>query len=289
MHLRVNGVLREMLIIRTVKELRSLEPQGKRHFVPTMEALHKGHLSLMQEAKNHMAGEDELWVSIFVNPMQFNQTSDFEKYPHTLDADLQACEAAGVDVVFLPSADLMYPAGFSMKVSESSLGDTLCGATRPGHFDGVCTIVSKLFNLVEPRRAYFGEKDFQQLAIIQKMVSDLNFNIEVVPVSTMREADGLAMSSRNLRLSAAERKVAPILYASLEKVKERLESGTPWPEVHQELKERLELADFQIDYAELVQRSTLQPTSALAGDCICAVAAFLGEVRLIDHITISHG
>jgi len=280
-----------MQIIKNFKELTTLKAEQKRHFVPTMGALHSGHLSLIEKARQMAQPDDEVCVSIFVNPIQFNQADDYENYPNTLEADLKACRDAGVDCVFLPQASEFYPQNFSINVTETLLGKNLCGSTRPGHFDGVCTVLLKFFNLLKPSAAYFGEKDFQQLAIVKKMVLDLNLNqnLEIIGVPTFREDDGLACSSRNLRLSSDQRATAPKLYKTLTEIKNLLLTGKNWKSTHSTSKEKLERAGFTVDYLELVESATLQPTNSVEKPCLCAVAASLGDVRLIDNIIIQHG
>ncbi|MGA0845365.1 MAG: pantoate--beta-alanine ligase, partial [Luteolibacter sp.] len=188
---------------------------GPRVLVPTMGALHAGHISLIKQAREIAGTDGTVIVSIFVNPIQFDRKSDFEQYPHSLERDLDSCRAAGADIVFTPHADEIYHSDRSVIVHESSLSQSLCGASRPGHFDGVCTIVLKLFLLTACDFAIFGEKDFQQLAIIRRMVRDLNVPVKIVSCPTLREADGLAMSSRNVRLDADQRSDAPRIYQAL--------------------------------------------------------------------------
>ncbi len=226
-------------------------------FVPTMGALHDGHLSLVDQAQKD---DMTVLVSIFVNPTQFNQASDLEAYPNTLDADLAALDQAGVAAVYLPDFDQVYPDGYRYQVNENTLSQQLCGAHRPGHFDGVLTVVMKLFNLVKPERAYFGEKDHQQLQLIQGMVAAFFMDIEVVACPIIRESDGLAMSSRNLRLTPEQRALAPQLHQTMA-------SGVPI----QQMKQRLSDLGFVVDYLE-------SHGGRLYG------AAFLGEIRLIDNV-----
>lgn len=254
-------------------------------FVPTMGALHEGHLSLIREAR---AQNDVVVVSIFVNPTQFNAGEDLEKYPRDLDRDLQVARGAGADMVFTPSVAEMYPKGFATWVDVEGITDGLCGASRPGHFRGVCTVVSKLFNICGPDRAYFGEKDAQQLAVVKKMVKDLDMRLEIVACPTVRESDGLAMSSRNVRLSPAERAQAPVLYRALGAARTAVENGE---RNARRLKAgiRVELADAdlgKIDYVEIVDGNDLTPVETVAGPCLIALAVFFGSVRLIDNITV---
>ena len=251
--------------------------------VPTMGALHAGHGTLIARS---VAECDATVVSIFVNPIQFNQQEDFEKYPRTWERDLAACERAGVDIVFAPSNEEMYPRPLLTFVEPGSVAEHLCGRFRAGHFRGVATVVAKLFHAVEADRAYFGEKDAQQLAIIQGMVSDLNIAVEIVPVATVREGDGLAMSSRNERLGAAERRVAPVLYAGLRAALLELERGER--EVRRVRGAALEVIEqeqlVRLEYLEVVDARTMQPVEHVEGPVRVAVAAWLGKVRLIDNV-----
>ncbi len=234
---------------------------GQLALVPTMGALHAGHLSLVAAAKQTCDhANDQVLVSIFVNPTQFNQASDLEKYPNTLEADLLQLSAAGVDAVFLPDYAMIYPDEYTYKLTENALSQLYCGAHRPGHFDGVLTVVMKLFNMVKPNRAYFGEKDYQQLSLIQGMVKAFFMDIVIVSCPIIREADGLAMSSRNLRLTPIERKVAPQLYATL-----MANSSLS------DKRQHLTTIGFDVDYIEVM------------GDRLLA-AASLGDIRLIDNV-----
>ncbi len=247
--------------------------------VPTMGALHEGHLSLVRRAKQ--VGGNVL-VTIFVNPLQFDKASDLENYPSTLDADLAACRAEGVDAVFTPEDNEFYAADRSITVSETSLSDTLCGATREGHFDGVCTVVLKLFLLSGASYGVFGEKDYQQLAIIRRMVRDLDVPVEIIAAKTVREPDGLAMSSRNTRLTVEARADAP-------RIREALLLATVQQTVENVLRsarEHIEASELapQIDYLTLVDAETLQPALDLKSPTVLATAVFYGNVRLIDNI-----
>lgn len=252
--------------------------------VPTMGALHDGHLSLIRRARE-MAGEaGTVVVSIFVNPIQFDRASDLTGYPRPMDADLNICESEGVDVVFTPEVGSMYFPDRSVKVVENSLSSTLCGATRPGHFDGVCTVVLKLFLMTGCDLAVFGEKDYQQLAIIRRMVRDLNVPVEIVGGPTVREPDGLAMSSRNVKLSADQRADAPRIRRALLAASD---AGTK-DEILQIAEEQITASDLtRIDYLSLVDAETLQPAENLNRPTVLATAVFYGEVRLIDNIQIS--
>lgn len=256
---------------------------GRRVLVPTMGALHAGHLELVRRARQ-VAGPDGLVVvSIFVNPIQFDRAGDLAAYPRPLEDDLRQCREAGVDVVFAPEAAAMYFPDRSVTVTESLLSRGLCGAARPGHFDGVCTVVLKLFLLSGCHAAVFGEKDFQQLAIIRRMVRDLDAPVEIIECPTVRESDGLALSSRNVRLSPAQRSDAPRIYRAL-----RAASLLAEPQaILSSAKAEIEASPFaRIDYLSLVDAETLQPVDTLARPAVLATAVFFGEVRLIDHVDV---
>jgi pantoate--beta-alanine ligase len=252
--------------------------------VPTMGAFHPGHISLMHRAREIAGADGTVVVSIFVNPIQFDRASDLAAYPRPMESDLAACEAAGVDVVFTPAADSMYFPDRSITVTETLLSRDLCGATRPGHFDGVCTVVLKLFLLAGCDVAIFGEKDFQQLAIIRRMVRDLDVPVEIVACPTRREPDGLAMSSRNTRLTPEQRADAPrirrslLAAAALPSAAEILAAGRAGIEASP-------LA--RIDYLSLVDAETLQPVTSLERPAVLATAVFYGDVRLIDHVSVT--
>ena len=253
--------------------------------VPTMGALHAGHRALLEQARK-LAGEDGVVVaSIFVNPIQFNNSSDLQTYPRTPEKDLEVCEGAGVDYVFSPTPEEMYSGERSIAVEESFLSTTLCGASRPGHFSGVCTVLAKLFNLVQPTDAIFGKKDYQQLAIIRRMVRDLNFDLEIVGCPIVREADGLAKSSRNTYLSAEERTAATVLHKGLTAGEELLRSGEKnAAKVVAEIRKVIENEPLaKIDYVELVDWNTLKPVETVSGEVLCAVAVYIGKTRLIDN------
>lgn len=256
--------------------------------VPTMGALHEGHLALVRAAREKVGASGTVAVSIFVNPLQFDRKDDLTHYPRPLSADLAACEAAGVDLVFTPESCAMYEADHSVTISENRLSTTLCGATRPGHFTGVCTVVMKLFLLFRADSAVFGKKDFQQLAIIRRMVRDLHVPIEIIGHPTVRELDGLAMSSRNVRLSASHRAEAPMIYRSLRAAVDLASAGEKRAEpllavVRQHVSES---SEFRIDYLALVDAETLEAVAEVRRPAILAVAGFYGDVRLIDHIEI---
>ena len=266
---------------------RDLRQQGKRiGFVPTMGNLHEGHLSLVDEALSHA---DEVLVSIFVNPMQFDRADDLANYPRTLGEDMALLEARGVCGVFTPTPDLLYPQGLDTmtRVEVPDLGERLEGASRLGHFTGVTTVVSKLFNLVQADVAVFGEKDFQQLAIIRKMVRDLNIPIEVASLPTVRDADGLALSSRNGYLTAEERAIAPALNAVIRGVVARLESGgRDFDAMQQTALQELEEAGFGPDYVEICNGDNLLPASASDDYVVVLASAWLGKARLIDNMAL---
>jgi pantoate--beta-alanine ligase len=255
-------------------------------FVPTMGNLHDGHISLIKEAR---ARCDVVVVSIFVNPTQFGPNEDFDRYPRTLDADAAALVDAGTDLLFAPSVEEMYPLGQNQTwVDVDGLGDYLCGASRAGHFRGVTTVVSKLFNIVQPDVAVFGEKDFQQLAILRRMSEELLFPIKIVGASTSRESDGLARSSRNGFLSESERTLAPQLYQTLQQLKADIEAGEQdYRGLESRYRDSLEQAGFQVDYLTVANARSLAPASADDSDLVVAVAAKLGNTRLIDNVSLA--
>lgn len=253
--------------------------QQARILVPTMGALHQGHLELIRHARTLAGPNGEVAVSIFVNPIQFDRPGDLAAYPRPYEDDLEKCRAEDVDLVFTPEVDSIFFPDRSTSVLESSLSKTLCGATRPGHFDGVCTIVLKLFNLLQPSAAVFGEKDYQQLSIIRRMVRDLNVPVEIVAHPTIRERDGLAMSSRNTRLSPEQRADAP-------RIRQALVSASEMNTVQSIIdtaRTTIESPLNRIDYLELVDAGTLQAVTDLTRPSLLATAVFYGEVRLIDN------
>ena len=277
-----------MRVVSGVAELREAladyaAGEGRRVLVPTMGALHRGHLELIKRARAEAGPGGTVIVSIFVNPIQFDRAADLEAYPRPIEADLMKCQAAAVDVVFVPEAEAMYHSDRSVAVVETQLSRRLCGAARPGHFDGVCTVVLKLFLLTGCHAAVFGEKDFQQLAIIRRMVRDLDVPIEVLACPTVRESDGLAMSSRNVRLNARQRADAPRIRRALAEAA-RCDSVSTMLATARGTIEASDMA--RIDYLELVDAETLQAVEGLERPAILAVAVFYGEVRLIDHIGI---
>ena len=254
-------------------------------FVPTMGFLHEGHLSLMRKAREE---NDYLVISIFVNPLQFGVGEDYDEYPRDLERDKELAASVGCDLIFSPPVKEMYPRGYSTFVEVERLTERLCGASRPGHFRGVTTVVTKLFNLISPDRAYFGQKDAQQAIIIQKMIQDLNMDLELVILPTVREEDGLAMSSRNKYLTPYQREQALLIYKALQKAQENIEVGEKNTERIRELIREIILQGEEavIDYIEIVDTYEFQPLSILQGSCLIAVAVKLGEVRLIDNIMV---
>lgn len=248
-----------------------------------MGALHHGHAAIIREARRVAGKNGAVVVSIFVNPTQFGPSEDFAAYPRPLRHDLQTCREAGADAVFLPRADEMYPVDASVSVEEKSLSSTLCGRSRPGHFSGVCTVVAKLFHIVAPTHALFGEKDWQQLAILRRMVRDLNFDLEIIPCPTIREPDGLAASSRNAYLTETERRLAPGIYSSLQAASEK---PTPAQVVSEACQRLSKIPGARVDYVEAVDAATLQPLRNRRVEGRLAAAVFLGKARLIDNIPL---
>jgi pantoate--beta-alanine ligase len=267
----------------------SRESGKRRVLVPTMGALHRGHGELIRIAREAAGEAGEVAVSIFVNPLQFAPGGDYEKYPRPEEVDDEFCRKAGVDILFRPSAEEMYAADFSMSVEENSLANTLEGKSRPGHFRGVCTVVAKLFHILAPDAAIFGEKDFQQLAIIRRMVRDLNFPIEIIGAPTIREADGLACSSRNQYLTAEERQQAPVLQRALQEARRLVSEGKrSTAAILDAARKVIATAPLaRIDYLEVVNAETLQPVAEAGPDSLIAVAAFFGQTRLIDNLRFS--
>ena len=279
-----------MKIIKTIHEMQEQAFAWRREglkigFVPTMGALHEGHLSLIDQARR--AGAGRVVVSIFVNPTQFGPSEDLDKYPRDFVRDEALCAGRGADVVFYPDASEIYASGHSTWVVEDQLSKPLCGASRPGHFRGVATVVAKLFNIVLPDVAVFGQKDAQQVLVIQRMVRDLNFPLTVVVAPIMREADGLAMSSRNQYLSPADRAAATVIYRSLLEVQDLCRNGERNPRLlHETISDMIAEAGGSIDYIEIVSREDLRNVEEITGRCLVAVAAFFGRTRLIDNIFI---
>ena len=260
-----------MQVFRDISAMRRAIPAGTVAFVPTMGNLHQGHLSLVRAARAH----GKVAVSIFVNRLQFQPSEDFDTYPRTFERDCEMLEAAGVEFLFAPDEKVLYPERQTFKVHPGPLGDELEGRFRPGFFEGVATVVLKLFNAVQPRAAVFGKKDYQQLMVIRRMVQQLNLPVEIVPGETVRETDGLAMSSRNNYLSAAERAEAPRLYRLLQKVKQGLSTA--------DAMQQLEKAGWKPDYVELRRRSDLAVPDPSDSKVVLA-AARLGATRLIDNL-----
>ncbi len=255
--------------------------------VPTMGVLHAGHLALIEAARRR---DDFLVISIFVNPTQFGPAEDYEHYPRDLERDAELAEEAGVDLIFAPTPEEMYAEGFATVVTVSGLTEGLCGRFRPGHFPGVTTVVAKLLNIVQPDRAYFGEKDYQQLIVIKRMVADLNIPVEIVGLPTVREADGLAVSSRNRYLSPEQRAVAPRLYEALQHAAELANQGASGWEVEQAVKEMLgKVALFEVQYVEALHPDRLKPRGGGGAPMVIAAAVHLGETRLIDNVRVEEG
>ncbi|WP_050024869.1 pantoate--beta-alanine ligase [Verrucomicrobium sp. BvORR034] len=280
-----------MTLLPTLAELNTWRAaqSGPVVFVPTMGALHEGHLQLMRDARQ-IAGEGgKVIVSIFVNPLQFGPKEDFAKYPRELEADAAKCASVGVDAIFAPEAADMYPPDRSVMVLETKLSTGLCGASRPGHFDGVGTVVLKLFNLVQPHTAVFGKKDYQQLAIIRRVVRDLNVPVQIVGSETVREEDGLAMSSRNRYLAPEQRAQAPAIRRSLLHVRRRWLAGERNAAVliqayQTELQTHASLG--VVDYIACVDRDTLEPLTEVDSNALLATAVFFDRTRLIDNLEL---
>lgn len=251
--------------------------------VPTMGFLHEGHISLVRRARGMSS---IVVVSIFVNPIQFGPNEDLDRYPRDLASDLRLLDKEGVDAVFCPNAEEMYPDGQFCFVEVKELQDKLCGLFRPGHFKGVCTVVSKLFNIVQPDFAHFGEKDFQQMVILRKMVRDLDFPVKIVPSPIVRDADNLALSSRNSYLSIEDRKIALNLSKELFWIKEKIESGSFEIEVLEEAKKRLQEKGIKLDYLQAVDIENLNEKSDIKPPVAVLLAGWIGKVRLIDNIII---
>jgi pantoate--beta-alanine ligase len=279
-----------VIVLKTIHEMQTeagrLRSAGKRiGFVPTMGYLHDGHLSLIRVAKQH---SDITVLSIFVNPTQFGPKEDFSRYPRDFQRDERLCRQEGVDILFYPSESEMYPDGYSTYVNVEGLTDRLCGASRPGHFRGVTTIVAKLFLAVKPHAAVFGQKDAQQAAVIRKMVFDLNFDLSIVVAPIIREPDGLAMSSRNVYLSAEERTDALALNQSLQKAefmirKGERKTGTILRAMEDLIRSK---KHAKIDYVEIVDPDTLRPLETVESSAMIALAVFVGRTRLIDNLIV---
>jgi pantoate--beta-alanine ligase len=278
-----------MQIVKTIAEIRAMVKEWKAQglsigLVPTMGYLHEGHKSLITRA---VAENDKVIVSDFVNPTQFAPNEDFESYPRDIEADAALCEEAGATVIFNPEADEMYQKNLTF-IDMNKITKVLCGKTRPIHFSGVCTVVGKLFNITKADRAYFGQKDAQQLCVIRQMVKDLNFDIEIIGCPIIREADGLAKSSRNTYLSAEERKAALCLSRSLNIGKELISNGeVSADKITAAIRKELEAEPLaKIDYVELVDFNTLETVSEIKKPVLCAIAVYIGKTRLIDNFII---
>lgn len=280
-----------MKIVKTTKQVRQIvalqKKQGKRiGFVPTMGALHEGHLSLVRLAKKH---SDFVVVSIFVNPTQFGPKEDFKKYPRDLKKDAALCQTAGADLIFAPNVQEVYPEGFSTYVNVEGMTQWLCGVSRPGHFRGVATVVSKLFNIVQPGVAVFGQKDAQQLAVIRQMAKDLNLMVKIIGGPIVRERDGLAMSSRNAYLTLEERAEAPALCRALQLAESMVKRGKRKAEsVKREMVKlmRRDAPLAEIDYIEAVDNATLKPVKAIKKNTLIALAVKFPNARLIDNLIV---
>ena len=276
-----------MIVVKTIKEVRETVKQWRKEgltvgFVPTMGYLHEGHQSLIKAADK---GNDRVVVSIFLNPMQFGPTEDLATYPRDLERDKAKCLEAGADLIFAPEPEEMYTDNFQSFVDMHLLTEELCGLTRPVHFRGVCTVVSKLFNIVKPDRAYFGKKDAQQLAVIRHMVDDLNMDIEIVGCPIVRESDGLAKSSRNTYLSDDERKAALVLSKAVFRGMELVKNGEKdCSSIIGEMKKLIEAEPLaKIDYVKIVDCTTMQQIPSLDRPALCAMAVYIGKTRLIDN------
>ncbi|MBN1526035.1 MAG: pantoate--beta-alanine ligase [Candidatus Omnitrophica bacterium] len=282
-----------MKTIETISGMSTFSKTAKKEgksigLVPTMGALHEGHLSLVRAAKKE---NDIVVMSVFVNPIQFGPSEDLDKYPRDFKRDGEMARAAGVDAVFHPSASQMYPEGFSTYVNVEGLTDTLCGASRPGHFRGVTTVVMKLFAIVKPDAAYFGQKDAQQAIVVKKMAEDLNLDIDVRILPVVREKDGLAMSSRNAYLSTDERKDSAVLYQALRKAEDLMRQGETDPAKVVKAMEGMIKAkqNARIDYIAVVDPKNLRDAKTVSGDALVALAVFIGKTRLIDNVIVTIG
>ena len=281
-----------MLVISDIKVLRATVKAWRQEghsiaFVPTMGNLHQGHLKLVDEARQRA---DKVIVSIFVNPMQFGANEDLAKYPRTLAEDCAGLTDHQADAVFTPTPELIYPKGLDVQtaVDVPFIGDKHCGASRPGHFRGVSTIVTKLFNLVQPDIALFGKKDYQQLAVIRALTIDLSFPIEIIGIDTERAADGLALSSRNGYLSAEQRATAPLIYQQLQWLAQQIrdQGASDFRALEQQVRETLSQAGFRPDYVNICQRHNLELANDLSSPLVILLAAYLGTTRLIDNLEV---
>jgi pantoate--beta-alanine ligase len=271
--------------IRPLRDARWEKPVKTWGLVPTMGFLHEAHLSLVRRSQ---AENDATGVSIFVNPTQFNNPEDLSRYPRDLERDLALLAAEGVDLVWTPSPEVVYPPGYQTDVTIRHISRMLEGASRPGHFQGVATVVTKLFHVFEPRRAYFGQKDAQQLAVIRRLVQDLNFPIEIIPCPTVRERDGLAMSSRNVRLTPAHRSQAVCLHQALSEAEAALAAGEKKADRLKALMTGMitNAPDARIDYVSVADAETLEEVQTVQGPVLLSLAVLFGEVRLIDNVPV---
>lgn len=279
-----------MKIVKSIKEMQKISTALKRKgkiigFVPTMGYLHEGHLSLIRLAKKK---SDVVFVSIFVNPLQFGPKEDFKRYPRDLKRDIKLAKKSGCDILFVPGEKKMYPERYLTNVNVEKLADTLEGKFRSGHFKGVTTVVAKLFNIVQPDLAFFGQKDAQQVVIIQKMVQDLNFNLKIIVGPTVREPSGLALSSRNSYLADDEKKTAKVLFESLQKAQSVIEQGetNSFKIIHEMEKMILSKPKTIIDYIAITDSQTLEPLEKLSGEVLISMAVFVGSTRLIDNLKL---
>jgi pantoate--beta-alanine ligase len=276
-----------MQVVGPIFEIRALRQQlsGTVGFVPTMGYLHEGHLALIKQARIENSA---VIVSIYVNPTQFGPREDFGAYPRDLDRDLELLRGGGTDIVFVPSDDEMYPPEFSSWVDVEKVTERLEGASRPGHFRGVATVVAKLFNIVQPSKAYFGQKDAQQVIVIKRMVSDLNMGIEIIVVPTLRESDGLAMSSRNIYLSPRERQAATILFKALTLARQLREGGEKdAEEIRRQMTSLIQKEPLaQIDYVSIADAETLEELDLLDRPALASLAVRIGRTRLIDNMAL---
>jgi len=276
-----------MEVLTTIETARNIIDTWKKQgysigFVPTMGYLHDGHAALIDKARKN---NDKVVVSIFVNPIQFGENEDLSSYPRDLNRDRALCESHGVDLIFTPSSDEMYHDKKAF-VNIIELSDTLCGVRRPIHFQGVCTVVAKLFNIIQPTNAYFGEKDAQQLAIIRKMVYDLNFSVNIIGVPIVRESDGLAKSSRNTYLSKEERKAATILYKAIQMGKQTIKRGASADSIINAMTNIVNTEPLaKIDYISVVDANTMQPVHEITSPVLVAMAVYIGSTRLIDNFS----
>lgn len=288
---RSKGEVENMKIVGTAKEVREQVKAWRKEglsvgYVPTMGYLHEGHASLM---KKSVEDNDKTVASIFVNPMQFGPTEDLEAYPRDLDRDAALCEQIGVDLIFHPEVEEMYEDGFCSFVDMNGLTKGLCGKTRPTHFRGVCTVVNKFFNIVKPDRAYFGQKDAQQLAVIKRMVADLNMDIEIIGCPIVREEDGLAKSSRNTYLSEEERSAALCLSKSIFLAESLVKDGEMSAEIIKaEMRKVLDAEPLaRVDYVEVVNSLSIEPVTQIKPGTLIAIAVYIGKTRLIDNTIIA--